>query len=123
MKVFILDDDEEWIEMFRTVLQNSGQEVHYFLSPDEANRAIRDVIPDIVISDYVFKGAGIRGDALLNSEMFCTVPIRAIYSHNHFDRDFQSRLCGEGVRCFWKRITGIEELCGILGIIALVGDE
>ncbi len=53
MKIFIVDDDNEVIELLKTVLQASGHEVAANVAGQEALGDISEFRPDVIITDLM----------------------------------------------------------------------
>jgi len=53
-KIIIIDDDIDFIEATKLVLQTKSYDVYYALDPDEGIEKIKEVNPDLIILDVMW---------------------------------------------------------------------
>ncbi|MEM4725238.1 MAG: response regulator [Candidatus Hadarchaeum sp.] len=52
-KILVVDDDPDFVEITRTILQSHGYEVASAASGDQALQAMREEVPDLVLLDVM----------------------------------------------------------------------
>jgi len=54
-RILIVDDDPDFVEVTRAVLERAGYEVTSAADGDEGMRAVRETQPDLIILDVIMK--------------------------------------------------------------------
>ncbi len=54
--IMLVDDDRDFLEMNRRLLEKRGYSVSCFGNTDEAIRMMRDIKPDLVVTDLMMSG-------------------------------------------------------------------
>lgn len=76
--IVLVDDDRDFLEMNRRLLEKSGYSVSCFEDTDEAMRMMRDTKPGLVVTDLMMSGldSGFRLSREIKEDpVLCDVPI------------------------------------------------
>ncbi len=82
-KVFLVDNDYDFVEMNKAVLENAGYEVAYAYSMREALEKIKSVLPQLIVLDLMMEkhDSGFRfAKEIKTDPLFSHIPILMLTS-------------------------------------------